>query len=158
MTVAANRDRGLAVEEFACDRWPVEQVGEGDDSPEWYDLEFTADLIAPTAEQVIVDAGAVVEVKSCWPRYESRAGRWWIRRHNHDRLVEADGLYALGVVDRSSEEVLRLGLLGAGIVDAIIDGEWWDPGDGGRSVEEFRQIPWTEIFDSLQLPLGGDSA
>lgn len=154
MSRSANPERGLDVEDVACQRWPASPVSE--DRDEWCDLVIDEDLDVERSAEPVATAGTAVEVKSCYARYESRAGRWWIARENHDRLLEVDGEYALGVVDEESEDVLRLGLLSARTVDAIIDGEWWHCGEGGQHVEEFRQIAWTDVFRSLDEP-GGDA-
>ncbi|OVE84726.1 hypothetical protein B2G88_10100 [Natronolimnobius baerhuensis] len=97
MTVAENRERGHFVETAACDRWPLERVD--DDRAEWHDLEFVQDVIGEQVG-VIATAGEVAEAKSCYETYDRRAGRWWIRRENHERLVDANGWYVLVVLER----------------------------------------------------------
>ncbi|ADB60834.1 hypothetical protein Htur_1949 [Haloterrigena turkmenica DSM 5511] len=97
MTVAENRERGHNVETAACDRWPLERVA--DDRAEWYDLEFVADVVDELAG-TIATVGDVVEAKSCYATYDGRAGRWWIRRENHERLVDDGGWYVLVVLER----------------------------------------------------------
>lgn len=156
-STAANRDRGTDVEELACERWPLELAD--DAHCDWYDLEFIADLTT-ARPPVVVPAGTKAESKSCWIRYDGRAGRWWIERENHEDLVDADGEYVFSVVDGASGDVERMALVPATTVDALID-EWWDCGDGGRTAEEYRQIPWTAVFDDLDEPAdgrGGDGA
>ncbi|TYT63024.1 hypothetical protein [Natrialba swarupiae] len=96
MTVAENRERGHYVDTAACDRWPLERVD--DDRAEWYDLEYIQDVGGEHAG-VIATADEVAEAKSCDETYDGRAGRWWIRRENHERLVEADGWYVLVVLE-----------------------------------------------------------
>ncbi|RKD94742.1 hypothetical protein [Halopiger aswanensis] len=146
MTVAENRERGHYVETAACDRWPLERVD--DDRAEWHDLEFVQDLVGDRAG-VIATAGEVAEAKSCYETYDGRAGRWWIRRENHERLVGVDGWYILVVLERESDEILRIALTRAATVDRIIDGNWWECGNGGRSAEQYRQIAWTAVFDGV---------
>lgn len=61
MTVAANRERGHYVETVACDRWPLERVG--DDRTERRELEFVEDVVGDRVG-VIAAAGDVVELAS----------------------------------------------------------------------------------------------
>ncbi|WP_126662018.1 hypothetical protein [Haloterrigena salifodinae] len=154
MAVAKNRERGHDVECAACEQWPLERVD--DDRAEWYDLEFVADVVGNLAG-TIATVGDVVEAKSCYETYDGRAGRWWIRRENHERLVDVDGWYVLVVLERESDEILRMALTRAETVDRIIDGNWWDCGNGGRSAEQYRQVSWSAVFEDLRAP-GGESA
>jgi hypothetical protein len=155
VTVAKNRERGLDVEDAACERWPLDPVAEDrDERDSWYDLEFIADVEIELSSVPVVEAGTLAEVKSCYPDYDDRAGRWWIRRENHEKLVDAEGVYVLAVVERNTERVLRMALVDARTIDVIIDGDWWDAGDGGRSADQYRQISWTAIFKILQNPRG----
>ncbi|WP_276254775.1 hypothetical protein [Halomontanus rarus] len=152
MTVANNRERGLDVEDRACVRWPLEPIAHAhEDRDGWCDLEFT-DVLEGELTGPIALEGDRVEVKSCWDRHANGNGRWWIRRDNHERLVDVDGWYVLAVVDRDTEEVCRMSLTRAKTVDAIIDNSWWDCGDGGRCAREFHQIYWTTVFDDLRGP------
>lgn len=147
MSTVENRPRGHAIEAAACSRWPADRVGQA--GPDWFDLRLRADVVPALGTVPIATAGTPVEVKSCYPTYGNRKGRWWIRRANHERLCEADGTYVLAVVDRSSPQVRRMCLLDAGTVDALIGGEWWSCGQGGRSAQEYRQLPWTSVFHGL---------
>lgn len=78
-------------------------------------------------------------------------------RPNHDMLVDAGDWYVLVVLNQETEAVLRMGLTSAATVDEIIDGNWWDAGDGGHGHDWFRQFPWTTVFDSLEEPRGGSA-
>lgn len=155
---AANRDRGTDVEDIVCERWPCD-LTDPDGRLDWYDFEFVQDLNIDRNDRPVVPAGTKGDAKSCYVTYEDgdRAGRWWIDRENHEALVDADGEYALAVIDGATGDVERLALVPARSVDALIDGDWWDCGDGGRTAEEFRQLPWTAVFDSLDAE-GGDGA
>lgn len=151
MTAAKNRERGRDVECAVCEQWPLDRID--DDRAEWYDLEFVADVVGDRAG-TIATVGDVVEAKSCYASYDGRAGRWWIRRENHEQLVDIDGWYVLVVLERESDEILRMALTRAETIDRIIDGNWWDCGNGGRSADQFRQIAWTAVFDDLRDPRG----
>lgn len=153
MSTAENPDRGHSVEEIACYRWPAERVD--DQEASWYDIEFVDDVDVELSPAPVVAQGTLGEVKSCYPFYDDRAGRVWIRRENHERLLAVDGVYIVAVVERETEEVLRMGLSDASTIDAIIDEDWWECGQGGRSAEQYRQIPWTTFFDRLDSN-GGD--
>lgn len=162
--VAKNRERGLAVEDLACERYPCEPVAEDPDerSTVWYDVEFVESVEVPLAG-VIVPAGAVAEVKSCVDHYPSEKGRWWINRDPHERLVASDGWYILAVVSREDDDELdagdirRMALVEAGTLDEKIGGEWWDCGNGGRTADQYVQLAWSNVFDRLGADVGGAS-
>ncbi|WP_247729579.1 hypothetical protein [Halovivax limisalsi] len=151
MSVADNADWGRTVETAACERWPLEHVAADNDKPDWFDARFVAPLEAESTPEPIVEAGTPVEVKSCRRRYCGRYGRWWIKRESHDRLVDAAGEYVLAVTDRTG--IVRMSLLSAETVDCLCS-TWWETGDGGPNAEEYRQVPWTVVFEDLVGPGG----
>jgi hypothetical protein len=151
-SVANNRDRGIDIEDESCRQWPFEPAAE--DRGEWFDLVAT-DSFDVTGQSV--DAGDCVECKSCWNRYGSRRGRWWIPRRNYDRLVENRGWYILSVVDHEAEFILRMSLVRASHVDQLISGRWTHCGRGGKGVEQYRQLLWSAVFDPAETP-GGEQA
>jgi hypothetical protein len=144
MGVAANRERGINVENHAIEKYPVEAAS--DDRCGWHGLQVISDITTDLTADEIVKAGTPVECKSCWDQYDARRGRWWIQRHVHERLLEAEGAYILVVVDNETSDVLRMALLDAATIDAEIDGGWWQAGDGGQTAGEYRQLPWSTIF------------
>jgi hypothetical protein len=151
-SVADNRARGLDVEDEGCRQWPLKLIaddrGRRDD---WYDLVATEPFSVATRS---VDTGDPIECKSCWVRYESRRGQWWIARANHERLVDAGGWYILSVVDPSTEHILRMSLISASIVDRLIAERWTNCGRGGQTVEQYRQLSWSAVFDPAETPEG----
>jgi len=149
VTVADNADFGLNAETAATERWPIERVQDNGDAPDWYDGRFVADLESDLGG-VIVGEGTLVESKACRREYRERRGRWWIRRRNHQKLLEADGEYVLAVYDPTGE-ILRQGLVSASTIDAIVDGNWWDAGAGGNQAEEYVQLPWSAVFEDLEV-------
>jgi hypothetical protein len=151
-SVAENRDRGIDVEDESCRQWPLEPAAK--DRGEWFDLAAT-DSFDAIGESV--DAGDRLECKSCWDRYGSRRGRWWIARAAHERLVESNGWYILSVVDREAEYILRMSLVRASFIDRLIGERWTDCGRGGKGVEQYRQLPWSAVFDPAETP-GGEQA
>lgn len=153
MSVADNPDWGRSVETVACDRWPLNRVSSDDDVPDWIDARTVDPIETELSPEPIVEAGTPVEVKACQRRYRGRNGRWWIKRGNHESLLAEDGEYVLAVYDSNSGDVVRMSLLSARTLDALVT-SWWDCGDGGRTAEEYRQIPWTAVFDNLARPEG----
>ncbi|MFC3958900.1 hypothetical protein [Halovivax cerinus] len=151
MSVADNADWGRTVETAACERWPLEHVAGDDREPDWFDARFVAPLETELASGPIIEAGTPVEVKSCRTRYRGRYGRWWIRRESHERLLEAGGEYVLAIYDTGG--IKRMSLLSAETVDCLIS-SWWETGDGGRDADEYRQVPWTAVFEDLVGPGG----
>lgn len=144
MTVELNRKRGLIAEVAACDRWPARQLTDTPDDTEWADIEFQEEVDAPIG---LIPDGTKGEVKSCIPEYGDCYGKWWIRRRNHQRLLEDGGVYIFAIIDPDTHTVLRMGLLDATDVDVLID-EWWECGDGGHTAQAYRQLPWTTLFTS----------
>jgi hypothetical protein len=151
-SVANNRDRGIDIEDESCRQWPFEPAAE--DRGNWYDLAAT-DSFDVTGQSV--GAGDYVECKSCWNHYGSRRGRWWIPHKNHDRLVESDGWYTLSIVDRDTGYILRMSLVRAAHIDQLISGRWADCGRGGKGVDQYRQLPWSAVFDPAETPGGGQA-
>lgn len=153
-SVADNRDRGLDVEDESCSQWPLEPIADDrDHRDDWYDLVATNSFDVGARS---VDAGDPIECKSCWVRYDSRQrrGQWWISRANHERLVSAGGWYILSVVDPGTEYILRMSLVEAPVVDRLIDERWTNCGRGGQTVEQYRQLPWSAVFDPSETPGG----
>jgi hypothetical protein len=148
-SVADNRDRGIGAEDESCRQCPLEPAAE--DRGEWFDLVAT-DSFDVTGQPV--DAGDRFECKSCWNRYGSRRGRWWIPRKNHDRLIESDGWYILSVVDREAEYILRMAAVRASHADQLIGDRWTDRGRGSKGVDQYRQLSWSVVFDPAETPGG----
>lgn len=139
VSVSNNQARGADVEAKARERWPLETL-----EAEWADLVFVESGTG-------FESGGPCEVKSCQHRIcrDTRNGRWFISKHAHERLLEAEGWYILAVL--RNFDVERMGLVSARSVDELID-SWWDAGRGGESVSAFVQLPWSLIFDSLEVP------
>lgn len=153
--VSENRERGRHVEEIACQRWPARQLP--DEETSWCDIEFTQDVTTAMAPSPIVEAGTRADVKSCLAYYDDGPGRIWIRRRNHEQLLADAGVYIITVLERTTRRVLRMALIDASTVDALIAESWWPSGDGANVDDEYRQLQWTDFFDSLDDPNGGDN-
>ncbi|MFB6114387.1 MAG: hypothetical protein ABEJ58_09855 [Halodesulfurarchaeum sp.] len=145
MSSTTHRSAGDRVEDLAADRLDAEVVP--DHEAYWFDLETAS--------------GEPVDVKGCRRRIKDghrygeqqyRAGRFWIPREYHERLVENDGYYALIVYEEQSGdiEVVRFALLPAAFLEPYI-GEWSTTGDRTRhSADEAAKIRHTSVFPGLE--------
>ncbi len=140
-SVADDRNRGIDVEDESCSQWPLEPAAEN--RGKWSDP-VAVDHFGFNGRSV--SAGDRLKCKSCWDRYGSRRGRWWIARAAHTRLV-----------DREAGYILRMSLVRASRVDQLIGGRWTHCGRGGKGIEQYRQLPWSAVFD-LAETLGGEQA
>jgi hypothetical protein len=146
--VGENQEVGAIVEREASIRWPLELVD--DEVAEWHDARVDEEIPVPRDPSAWVAEGTLVEIKSCVPRLEDRRGRWWLRRRNHKRLLQAEGEYILTVFDRDAEEIVAMRMVPAALVDAKIS-RWWACGAGGQAATEQHQLPWSEIFTEDDL-------
>lgn len=137
-TAPANRRLGEYLEEFA-----MEQLGD-------------AERVSAASHDLETDDGEWWESKGCQlsvsdGRYQ-RAGRFWIARKHHERLIEADGHYALTVHDDG--EVVEFRTISAQEMDEMIY-SWTNVGSVTRnSAEESTQVPHTRVFPELQDQVG----
>lgn len=146
-----NADLGLTVETSVCERWPeLHHVANDDKVPDWYDAITTEAIVtgpdARVAGLTVVEAGTPIEVKSCrnWID-DGRRGRWWIREGAHERLLKADGEYALAIRD-DDNDVLRAVLVPAHTVDVLLAGRWTNCGEH-HVAERSAQLPWSAVLD-----------
>lgn len=147
-SVADNSDFGLNAETAACENWPLERISGDADEPDQFDARFSEDFVGDGGG-LIVAAGTPVEVKTCRLAYDQRKGRWWIRRDNHERLLQDGGEYVLSVYKEATGEILRQRLVSAQIIDSLID-QWWAAGNGHHeTTEEFVQLPWSKVFNGV---------
>ncbi len=124
-----NYVRGRSVTHAAAERWPMQPVGDSDRDPDWYDLV----TVGPET------GGRPVEAKGCRLDVGARPrpGRFWIKLECHERLLEADGLYVLGVYD-DEDRVQAIEIRDAQEVDEALEGRWTDCGRshyGGKSAQ-----------------------
>lgn len=144
MSSADNADWGRSVETVASNQWPSIQLVDDD----MIDGR-TVDAIETDGGHTVVEPETPIEVKAC--RIEvsgGRSGRWWLRKRNHETLVEDDGVYALGVYDERAETVRRLSLVGASTMDILVEGRWCDAGSR-HETRQCAQLPWTEVYETL---------
>ena len=150
-----NADWGRTVETTSCDTWPaLEHVSADNNEPDWYDGRFVEDVVTGPETRVpgltVVEAGTLAEIKACriWVSDGSsrRRGRWWIRKSSHDRLVEADGTYVLGIYNETTNEIPRLALVAARTVDTMI--ESWSACGPGHRADRCAQLSWSRVFST----------
>lgn len=148
-TVGDNGDVAKNAVTAACDRWPIQRAAEAA-APDWYDAEVGV-RVASAAVGLVAPPHTPVESKACRTSYGDRRGRWWISQGNHERLLEAGGLYALAVYAPDSGAVVAQTLLPAAIVDGMVDGNWWNAGAGGKGVDAYVQVPWSAVFEAWEV-------
>jgi hypothetical protein len=131
-----------------------------DDVVEWYDA-VSVSLVDATDGVLfggicLVESETPVEVKSARRTVSNgvgtTAGRWVFREQQHDRLREANAVYALTVTDRAND-VLAVLFVPAGTVDEIVANHWSDVGRSTR----LAKVSWNRILDDHDLDAdGGD--
>lgn len=113
-----------------------------DETAEHYDAEARED-------RGRVAAGDVVEIKSAAVVLASEEpGRFYLRRRQHEELLEAGGWYLFLVVTPDEREVLGYQLEAADVVDDELLPTWWD---GGPGRAEYRQVRWTAVLSEEDL-------
>lgn len=116
----------------------LELVGDGEAT--WYDARR--------------DDGTPVEIKTCAFRIpdggSSRRGRFLIKQAAHEKLLEEDGRYRLGVYLQSDREIIVIVDVPADFVDDVI-GDSWMAAPQGRSYDEYAQIRWAELIDPNEI-------
>jgi len=150
--VAANKALGQSAEISV--REVVPQLGfVPDDVAEHYDAVAT-DVIVPEADLpmvgiCLVERGTRLEIKSVALRYADGArGRFYVRRRQHEMLLEAGGVYLFAVCsDSDSRDVLGLKAVPATIVDDVIN-SWLD---GGSGRQDYAQLSWSNVFDASEV-------
>lgn len=123
-----------------------------DKEAEHYDVEAER-AIFPTEAVTFVGicvlgAGSIIEVKSCIPRLTSgQRGKFYLRRGQHEQLVEEGGYYLFAVVSPHDREPIAMIAVAATTVDDVIP-SWRDGGDGRQ---DCSQISWSRIFDVQEV-------
>lgn len=132
-----------------------------DTEAEHYDA-VTETLIVPSDRLpfvgiAVLEVGVAVEIKSAGVVYgeSQRRGRFYLRRSQHDRLVEAGGVYLFAVCGPNNREVVAMKIVPATQVEQLIDAvtdHWRTAGD---SRDECVQLSWARIFDPEAIEGGG---
>lgn len=92
--------------------------------------------------------GREVEIKVCANRIKSwsstRRGRILIKNEAHQKLLEADGEYRIGVYG-PNRELLAVEAVSADVVDDTI--LFWTSVEG-RTYDEYAQLSWASLIDA----------
>lgn len=145
---------GEAVEGNVLDRVPqLDYVS--DREAEWHDARVGTLLAPSTTDEVIfrsinlLGAGTPVEIKGAQRRLASGGrGRIYVRKRQHERLVEEGGVYLVAVYDPRpgrNQQILAMAVIPASVLDEVLPDGWTDV-HGDRAEEGYRQLAWSRIF------------
>lgn len=167
MTVAASKAVGETVEDLVFDA--VDELEEPDVDESWgraaedYWHDATPAVAVFPSEQLpmaatcVIEAGQPVEIKAARATISngsrSRCGRFYITRSQHERLVDAGGIYLFAVYDEddAGDEELRGLLAIPAVIVEDLRSSWYSV-DG-------REDYWQLSADRLPIDgLGGDAA
>lgn len=153
MSDAAARSKALGeeIEEIVIDDLETVEPVEDED----------AAIDAVALEAVSIPANAEIEIKACSRRISdgsrSRRGRFYLRRRQHEQLLERGAWYLFVVYesddDGEIEEIVGTLAVPARVVDSIVS-SWSDAGRGHGGI---KQLTWTRLID-LEDDSGGDQA
>ena len=103
----------------------------------------------PIVGMCLVETGTLVELKSAMARLASGGrGRFYLRRPQHKRLLDAGGVYLFAVAEpRPAREPIAMKIVPATIVDDVV-GSWRDAGDDRA---DCAQVRWGRLFDSTEV-------
>jgi len=98
----------------------------------------------PTVALPVVEAGTAIEIKSCAAvvTAQQQRGRFYLRRTQHDHLLDVGGLYLFVVTPPQGADPLAMKIVPATIVGDVVP-SWIDP--DGR--ETYAQVAWSKVFD-----------
>lgn len=132
----------------------------GDDVAEWHDARTTGIIDGTDPVYLggicLVERGVEVEIKSTSVVVsnggsDERSGRFYFRKGQHERLVDAGAAYLLVVYapEKETPTLARL-LVPAVVVDDIIDGRWTKMGDeyDGRCR---KTLAWTTFLNEDKI-------
>jgi len=121
-----------------------------DTEAEHYDAVPMAAIYPSTVPMVgiaVVGAGRPVEIKTTMPRLsDGDRGRLYLRREQHENLVDDAGCYLLAVTAPHDRDPLAMKLLPAVVLGDIIS-SWIEPDDRA----DYAQISWGRIFDEEEI-------
>ena len=144
---------GEEIEAIVCNRVP-EITYVTDRKAHWHDarvdevLEPGADLFGVGIN--LLEVGTAVEIKGCQLAYaNNRSGRFYVRKRQHERLVDEAGAYLFAVYDLlggTEHRVVAMAIAAATTVDELLSDGWTTRED--RSGEEgYRQLAWSRVID-----------
>lgn len=102
----------------------------------------------------VLERGVPVEIKTTIPRLSSgKRGMFYLRKGQHDRLVDDGGCYLFGVTRPHERKPLALKVWPARAVDELVE-SWRNAGEDRQSCS---QVSWTNVFNPDELrekPIG----
>ena len=149
--VPSSKESGETVEANVVQRVP-ELRYVSDRTAEWHDAEVIA-LFEPPHPEVtffginLLAVGVPVEIKAAQLWYSSgQRGRFYVRKRQHQRLLNAAGAYLFAVyVPRPGHPVRTMGVVPASLVDEYLPDGWTTRDRSGE--EGYRQLAWSRVFD-----------
>lgn len=148
MSKPAPKRAGERVEHLVVEQRP-ELVNTPESEAVHYDAttvsELTTSAELPIEGAVSVPAETPVEIKSVMAAVteESRAGRYYFRRRQHEVLSDLGGVYLLAVCEpKPSREIVAWKVLTPAVLDEHL-GSWVEP--EGR--QPYAQLAWTSAID-----------
>jgi len=152
VSTASSKRAGENAESAVIQRHPeLEYVG--DTEAQHYDARVS-ELLSPSpmlpfVGLCLLEVGTAVEIKSTMAVYgqSQRRGRFYLRRKQHQRLVDEGGVYLFAVCEpRPSRPVLAAKVVPATTVGGMVS-SWIDAGDRA----DYAQLAWSRIFDESEL-------
>lgn len=126
-----------------------------DRTARWHDAEVVT-LFEPPHDAVsfhginLLTVGVPVEIKAAQFRYASgQRGRFYIRKGQHERLLDAGGAYLLAVYDPRTHDVLGMAVIPASLVDELLPDDWTERHD--RAERGYNQLGWARVLDPEEV-------
>lgn len=112
------------------------------------------ELLSPSTDlpfvgMCVLSVGTAVEVKSVMAVYgeNQRRGRYYLRREQHRRLLDAAGVYLFAVCKPTpARDVIAAKVVPATAVDELVN-SWIDPDDR----PDYAQLAWSNVFDHAEV-------
>jgi len=153
MSGAVSSKRGGENAESAVIQRHPELEYVGDSEARHYDARVSQ-LLSPSPTlpfvgMCVLEVGTAVEIKSTMVVYGSAQtrGRFYLRRKQHQRLVDEAGVYLFAVCEpRPARPVIAAKVVPATSVGGLVS-SWIDGGDRA----DYAQLAWSRIFDETEL-------
>ena len=149
--VPSSKESGEIVEANVIQR-VQELTHVSDQTAKWHDAEVVA-LFEPPHDSVtfhginLLAVGIPVEIKAAQIWYNSgQRGRFYIRKRQHERLLDAGGAYLFAVyIPKSGHSVRAMAVLPASLVDELLPTGWTTRDRSGE--DGYRQLAWSRVLD-----------